>query len=358
MTNADVRSRLLRFRFAADYSVAGRFGLALILQARFCADGTGRLGRGRRRSSMSERKDISVVIPSHDGAAYIGGTIASVLRQTELPAEILVVDDCSRDRTVAIVSDIAATSNTPVGIIRLAENSGGPAHPINVGVEAATSDLIAVLEQDDQMTPTRIARSLEAARRVPTAGLICGRVRLRSAAGELREDLWRDGWRQFDDLSLSRVTEGLYLAESPDVIASLLHRNIVFTNSNVVFRRRTWESVRGFDRTYRVCSDLDFNLKVATQAPFAVIDEVMCDYYQRAESLYNRSVTLPPSTSSANFEASLIRLRHALRTYDLRHQIGRDWYRRGWRMLVTDCRHRRWRRCARVLRALYPGRPA
>jgi glycosyl transferase family 2 len=71
--------------------------------------------------------------PSHDGAAYIGGPIDSVLRQTTPPGEILVIDDCSSDRTVAIVSELAGRSSTPIRIIRLEQNRGGPAHPINVG---------------------------------------------------------------------------------------------------------------------------------------------------------------------------------------------------------------------------------
>jgi glycosyltransferase involved in cell wall biosynthesis len=110
-----------------------------------------------------------------------------VLRQTTLPGEILVVDDCSSDRTVAIVTELAGRSSTPIRIIRLEQNRGGPARPINVGVEPAALDLIAVLEQDDHMAPTRVARSAEAADQFPTAGLICGRVRLRSPEGELRE---------------------------------------------------------------------------------------------------------------------------------------------------------------------------
>jgi glycosyltransferase involved in cell wall biosynthesis len=316
-------------------------------------DGLADPGFGMRR-----QVDVSVIIPTHDGTAYIGATIDSVLRQTTLPGEILVVDDCSKDRTVDLVAGLVGRSRPTVRIIRLEQNSGGPARPINVGVEAAAFELIAVLEQDDHMAPTRVARSAEAAEQFPTAGLICGRVRLQSPEGETREDLWRDGRRQFDDLSLSHVTDGLYRAESRDVIASLLRRNIVFTNSNVAFLRDTWRAVGGFDPTYRLCSDLDFNLKIASRAPYAVVDEVLCDYHERADSLYHRGLTATPSTSPAHFEALLIRLRHALRTYGLRHEVGREWYRRGWRVLLTDCRHRRWRRCARVLRALYPGRPA
>jgi glycosyltransferase involved in cell wall biosynthesis len=293
-----------------------------------------------------------VVIPSHNGAKYVSAAIDSALRQTIPPAEIIVVDDCSRDQTVRIVTDLAPGAGIPIRVLRLPRNSGGPAHPINVGAEAAASELIAVLEQDDLMAPTRIARSLEAAGAFPTAGLICGRVRITSSEAPPRDDLWGDGHRQFDDLPLTPVTDTVFRAEPRDVIASLLSRNIVFTNSNAVFPRSIWQRVGGFDRSYRICTDLDFNLKVARLAPFAVIDEFLCDHYLHDDSLYESNRAVGRGHSPANFEAGLIRLRHALHTYAPASDAGRQWYRQAWRMLGSACRNFQWRRTRRVLSVL------
>jgi glycosyltransferase involved in cell wall biosynthesis len=304
-------------------------------------------------SSMTAgHPSISVVIPSHDGAAYIHDAIRSVLRQTVLPQEIVIVDDYSHDSTLAALADLARSAPVPIRVVRLTRNSGGPAHPINIGVETATSELIAVLEQDDQMAATRIARSVAAVVALPTAGLICGRVRLHSAGDGIREDLWWDGRRQFDGLPLTCVAEGLYRAESQAAISLLLQRNFVFTNSNAVFSRATWQRVGGFDRTFRICSDLDFNLKVARIAPFAIVDEVLCNHYRRDDSLYNRNRAPERGSSPAHAEAALIRLQHALRAYGSRSDAGWNWYRQGWHMLASDCKHLRWNRGARVLRTL------
>lgn len=298
----------------------------------------------------------SVVIPTHDGAAFIRATLDSILQQTVLPAEIIVVDDCSRDETVEVATTLGRTAGIPIRVLRLARNSGSPAHPINVGVEAAASELIAVLEQDDRMTPSRIARSLEAARACPGAGLICGRVRLTSPGAPPREDLWKDGRRQFDDLPLVPLTNAVSRAESRDVIASLLRRNIVFTNSNAVFPRSVWRRVGGFDRGYRICTDLDFNLKVARIAPFAIIDEVLCEYFQHHDSLYRSNTSASRGESPAQFEADLIRLRHALHSYDPASHTGRQWYGQAWRMLASACKHLQWGRSRRVLSVLYSAR--
>jgi glycosyltransferase involved in cell wall biosynthesis len=294
------------------------------------------------------RTTISVVIPSYNGATYIRDAIASALQQTALPDEIIVADDCSRDGTISEVEDLARTAAVPIRIIRTTRNSGGPARPINAAVQAATSDLVAVLEQDDRLTPTRIARSLEAAKLLPSAGLICGRVRMRSSTGSVRDDLWKDGHLQFADLSLTPIAPGIYRAESADLFLSLLHRNIVFTNSNSVFPRSIWKRVGGFDPRYPICADLDFNLKVARVSPFAVIDDVLCEYHQRHDSLYNRNVD-PTGHSAAYFEATFIRMRHALQNVGPSSDLAEEWYWEARQLLTTAWRRHDWKRACSIL---------
>ena len=47
---------------------------------------------------------VSIIMPSFNSAAYIAESIESILRQTYTDWELLVVDDCSADDTIAIVS--------------------------------------------------------------------------------------------------------------------------------------------------------------------------------------------------------------------------------------------------------------
>ena len=117
---------------------------------------------------------VTVVIPTYNGAAFIGEALASVFAQTLPPAEVIVVDDCSTDGTANLVQALAHTVPVPLRLIRCDRNSGGPAHPLNVGVAAAQGELIAVLDQDDVFAPDKIEREVGLLTGFPDAALVAG----------------------------------------------------------------------------------------------------------------------------------------------------------------------------------------
>ncbi len=62
---------------------------------------------------------VSVVIPTHNGRAFLADALDSVLAQTERPAEVLVVDDASTDGTADLAEELARTAPLPVRVVRL-----------------------------------------------------------------------------------------------------------------------------------------------------------------------------------------------------------------------------------------------
>ena len=97
---------------------------------------------------MGNKCKVSVVIAAYNAELFIGDTIRSVLCQSYLDYEIIIVDDCSVDRTVDVVNKISQQYDK-VRLIALDENSGGPAKPRNVGVSHALGEWIAFLDADD-----------------------------------------------------------------------------------------------------------------------------------------------------------------------------------------------------------------
>src|SRR5882672_11499773 len=118
------------------------------------------------------RRAVSVIIPTYNGSAFLPQTLASVFAQTELPAEILVIDDCSTDDSRDCIEKFARESPVPLQLIRMPRNHGGPSKALNVGIKAARGDIIALLDQDDLMRPRRLEVQSRAVRSCPQCSMV------------------------------------------------------------------------------------------------------------------------------------------------------------------------------------------
>lgn len=96
----------------------------------------------------------SVIIPAYNAQETLADAIASVLDQTCAPAEVIVVDDGSTDRT----ADIVATFGTRVRGVTQANQ--GPGAAVNHGVALARYDLLAFVDADDIWLPDKMARQI------------------------------------------------------------------------------------------------------------------------------------------------------------------------------------------------------
>lgn len=90
---------------------------------------------------------LSVIIPNYNKAEYLRECVQSILKQTLLPDEILVVDDCSNDDSRSLIEDLCRQNHLIKGIF-LPEN-GGVSHARNVGLQAATSVYVTFIDADD-----------------------------------------------------------------------------------------------------------------------------------------------------------------------------------------------------------------
>ena len=93
---------------------------------------------------------VVVVIPLYDGATYIKRAIESVFAQTIQPAEIVVVDDGSRDNGPEIVMGLPQADR----ITLLRKSNGGQASARNLGMKSSKSVLIAFLDQRRSLVST------------------------------------------------------------------------------------------------------------------------------------------------------------------------------------------------------------
>lgn len=99
---------------------------------------------------------ISVVVPAHQATLYLAECLESILAQTRMPDEVIVVDDGSTDATAAIASGFGP----PVRVISTPH--AGTAAARNTGIAAATGNVVALCDDDDLWLPDKLRLQLDA----------------------------------------------------------------------------------------------------------------------------------------------------------------------------------------------------
>lgn len=94
---------------------------------------------------------VSIVIPAYNAEPWIGGAIESALAQTWRNLEVVVVDDGSLDRTVAVVEGI---TDPRVRLVKQANR--GQCAALNRGVAESGGEFIKFLDADDWLNPGHI----------------------------------------------------------------------------------------------------------------------------------------------------------------------------------------------------------
>src|SRR5947209_496399 len=188
--------------------------------------------------------NTSAVIPNWNGSANLRVVLRSLHAQTQRLKEILVVDNGSRDDSVAVATQAGAR------VISLDSNYGFAAG-VNRGIQAATGEWIAVINNDVELSPSWLASLIPV---MPDAWFATGK--LLSAPGRIDgtyDAICRGGcsWR----CGSGRADGDVWNKTKPIQFAP-------FTAA--VFRRELFRRVGLLDEDYvSYLEDIDFGLRCA-----------------------------------------------------------------------------------------------
>jgi glycosyltransferase involved in cell wall biosynthesis len=183
---------------------------------------------------------VSVVIPCHNYARYVGQAIESVLSQVGVDYELLVVQDLCTDNSAETVS--AAISGKP-NAVAYDTAFGNPADARNFGIEHANGEYIVCLDADDAIGNTLFLKILsEVLDKDRSVGIAFSSIRIMDADGNLGSpSQWPNGY---------------------DYDQQCQRHNQVPTCC--MFRKDAWTRAGGYRRRYCPAEDADLWLRIGS----------------------------------------------------------------------------------------------
>ena len=200
---------------------------------------------------------VTVIVAAYNGERFLKETLESVFAQDFESFEVVFVDDGSEDRTGEIAQSF------PVRYVRQ-PNQGLPAAR-NAGLAVARGDLVAFLDDDDVLPPTKLSAQVRYLDEHPETGCVLG-----------RQEWIFDG------------VEAPTMARDP-VFGELGGIQLV----TAMIRRRVLEELGGFDPSYRYAEDRDLFIRMREHGvAIAVLPDIVLH-----KRLHGSNLTMDPPTT-------------------------------------------------------------
>ena len=111
---------------------------------------------------MKTISKVSIIIPNYNRATLIGETLESIIAQTFVDWECIIVDDVSTDNSLEIINNYSIKDQRFNLILRDSKSPKGANSCRNIGLKEAKGDYIIFFDRDDLMTENHLEKKVEA----------------------------------------------------------------------------------------------------------------------------------------------------------------------------------------------------
>jgi glycosyltransferase involved in cell wall biosynthesis len=256
-----------------------------------------------KQQTVSARPGISVVIPLYNHEPYIEDAIGSVMSQTLLPLEVIVIDDGSTDQSAERMEQIKAAYPE---VLFWSHPNQGAHYTINAAIHRARGEMVAILNSDDLYHQDRLERCAEVLQKDPSVSAVTTGIAFVDERGAQIQDDWYQTaiafYRQIGDLSLA-----------------LVNGNFFMTTSNLFIRRAIFEEI-GLFSPLRYAHDLDFFLRmILFDKRIHFLDEPLLHYRRHREN------TISQDHSRVRAEWAYVTARFLFEILKRRKEDVKDW---------------------------------
>lgn len=213
---------------------------------------------------MNEDVLVSVIIPMFNREQTIEKAVRSVLSQTYSNLELIVVDDCSTDKSVQVVK---AIDDSRIRVV-VCKKNGGACTARNIGIDCAKGQIIAFQDSDDFWHEDKLEKSIYYLQR-ENADMVFSAVRRKGEKGRGKE---------------GRIVPTYNLNLEDDKFERVLCSNCVSTQT-IVIKKEALKTLR-FDKAFPRFQDWDFALQVLKKGrKVYYIEEPLVDCWVLGDSI-------------------------------------------------------------------------
>lgn len=211
---------------------------------------------------------ISVVVPVFNREQLIERCLDSILRQTLLPKEIIVVDNGSVDSTYHTVKEwMTKNSLSGVNMKLLSEESPGACAARRKGLENATGDYLIFFDSDDEMHSDLIEKAANVISSNPETDIVCWKVRIHQLDKSIKIPAF--------------ITKNI-------IESHLIHT--LLRPQGYMVRKDFLVKAGGWQKSVDVWNDYELGLRLLIKKPILkAIDEILAEIYAQEISITGKN---------------------------------------------------------------------
>ena len=206
---------------------------------------------------------ISVLIPFQNSYDFLIDCLDSVIAQTEVELEIILVNDSSTDNSLELLQHY----NFNIPNVRVFDSPGyGLVDALNFGISKTTYEYIARLDSDDKMVKGRLKLQYDFLNANPQVGVVGTQLNYMNQEGKL----------------LGKVSH--YPCEANE-ISKRIEQGCFLAHPSVMFRKSLIETLGGYRKEFIHAEDYDLWLRVSEKAQLMNIDLALTNYRQHPNQI-------------------------------------------------------------------------
>ncbi|NHM01628.1 glycosyltransferase family 2 protein [Flavobacterium difficile] len=214
---------------------------------------------------------FSVIIPLYNKEKYIEKALKSILNQTFTDYEVLIINDCSTDKSAEIASTFLSEK---VQLIHHEKNSGLAASR-NTGIKKARANYVTFLDADDVWKPHFLEKIFQLIETFSEARIFATNY----------EEIWNQTVKKPHNGN-ENLPE--HFTGYVDFFKTNLKQGI-YNHGSVCVHKEVYEKVGFYNENIQLSQDLDFNIRANYQYKLAYDNSVQMSYFMQTDNQLTRS---------------------------------------------------------------------